>query len=302
MRIGTEHVHLAWDNSIEPVAEVAPGDPVEVDLLDASGGQLCATSTADDVPGLDFSRVNPVTGPVRVVGARVGDALVVRIVELTVDSWGWSAVIPGFGLLADDFPNPELVHSRTEAGWVQLGFGPRIPAGPMIGTLGVALPEPGAHPLLPPSRYGGNTDIRHLTAGASIRLPVGVDGALLSVGDAHAAMGDGEVCGTGVETSARAVLQVGVLPGTAPPAPVLEIAASSQRSGPALAATGIGPDLMTAARDATRSLIDEITRRTGLLPAHAYVLCSLAADLVISEIVDAPNWVVSLHLPSSILG
>ena len=171
----------------------------------------------------------------------------------------------------------------------------------MIGTLGVALPEPGAHPLLPPSRYGGNMDIRHLTAGATLHLPVGVDGALVSVGDAHATMGDGEVCGTGVETAARVALQLDLEPGAAPLTPILETARATQRSGPALVTTGIGPDLMTAARDATRSLIDEVTRRIGLSAVHAYILASLTADLVISEIVDAPNWVVSLHLPASVL-
>jgi acetamidase/formamidase len=302
VRVGVEHVHYAWDNSIEPVAELASGDRIEVDLRDASGGQITADSTAVDIPGLDFSRVNPVTGPIRLVGAQPGDAVVVRVLELDVDSWGWTAVIPGFGLLADDFPEPELVHSHPADGWVELGFGPRLPSVPMIGTMGLALPEPGAHSLLPPSRFGGNMDIRHLTAGATVRLPVGVPGALLSLGDTHATMGDGEVCGTGVETAARAVLQLDLLPGAAPSFPILETSAATQRAGAAVATTGIGPDLMTAARDATRSMIDEVTRRTSLTPPQAYLLASLAADLVISEIVDAPNWVVSLHLPLAVLG
>jgi formamidase len=274
---------------------------IELDLLDAAAGQLTGASVAADILGLDVGRINPVTGPIRVVGARSGDALVVHVVDLDVDTWGWSALIPGFGLLADDFPDPELVHCHTADGWVDLPFGPRIPARPMIGTLGVALPEPGRHPLLPPSRFGGNMDIRHLTRGATVTLPVGVDGALLSAGDTHAAMGDGEVCGTGVETRGRAVLRIDLVEGAAPLTPVLETSADSQRSGAALVTTGIGPDLMTGARDAARAMVDLVVRRTGLAPAHAYVLASLTADLIISEIVDAPNWVVSLHLPSSVL-
>jgi acetamidase/formamidase len=301
MHIGTDQIHLAWDNSIDPVAELAPGESVELDLLDASAGQLTDASVAADIAGLDFGRINPVTGPVRVAGARPGDAVAVHVVELDVDSWGWAALIPGFGLLADDFPDAELVHCRTAGDWVDLSFGARVRTRPMIGTLGVALPEPGAHPLLPPSRFGGNMDIRHLGAGATVTLPVGVDGALLSAGDTHAAMGDGEVCGTGVETRGHAVLRVDLLPGAAPPTPVLETAAESQRSGPAVVTTGIGPDLMTGARDAARAMVDLVVRRTGLAPAHAYVLTSLTADLIISEIVDVPNWVVSLHLPSSVL-
>jgi formamidase len=109
------------------------------------------------------------------------------------------------------------------------------------------------------------------------------------------------VCGTGVETAGRAVIEISFRTGTSLTTPMVESAATAQRVGPALATTGIGPDLMVAARDATRALIDEIVCRTGLSPAHAYILASLSADLVISEIVDAPNWVVSLHLPLAAL-
>ena len=126
-------------------------------------------------------------------------------------------------------------------------------------------------------------------------------GALLSIGDAHATMADGEVCGTGVETRAHVVVDVQVESGAAPPAPILTTSRSTQRVGPALVTTGVGPDLMSGARDAARSMIDEVVRRTGIAPVHAYVLASLTADLVISEIVDVPNFVVSLHLPLSVL-
>ena len=301
MRIGTESVHHAWDNSLAPVIEIEPGQRVELDLLNSSGGQLGPDSTVADVAALDFARVNPVTGPIAVRGANPGDALTVRVVELAVDSWGWTACIPGFGLLADEFPDAHLAVSSIAEGTIALPFGPSLPALPMIGTLGVALPEPGAHSLVPPSRHGGNLDIRHLTEGATITLPVGVAGALLSVGDAHAAMGDGEVCGTGIETSARTVLEIGLRPGPAPRFPILETAPASSRPGAALATTGVGPDLMAAAKDATRAMIDEITRRTGLAPVEAYLLASTSADLKISEVVDMPNWVVSMHLPLALL-
>jgi len=301
MRVGSDQVQYVWDNSVAAVIEIGPGARVELDLLDASGGQVSAASTATDIAGLDFTRVNPVTGPIRVAGAQPSDALVIQILELDVAERGWSAVIPGFGLLAEDFPDPELVHIRTIDGTVQLPFGPQLPARPMIGTIGVAMPEPGPHSLLPPSRFGGNMDIRHLTAGATLHLPVGVEGALLSAGDAHATMGDGEVCGTGVETSGRALVQVDLIAGAGPRYPVIESPAHTHRTGPALITTGIGPDLMTAAREATRTLIELIMRRTGLAAPHAYILASLTADLVISEIVDTPNWVVSAHLPTDVL-
>lgn len=300
--IGDRSVHFTWDNTISPVLTVAPDEAVSLDLLDASGGQLSPASKDGDVARLDILRVNPVTGPIRVDGAEPGDALVVRVREIHVGGWGWSALIPGFGLLADDFPHPLIVHHRTADGAVHLPFGPVLSAAPMIGTLGVALPEPGAHPLLPPSRFGGNMDVRQLTADSTVVLPVGVEGALLSAGDTHATMGDGEVCGTGVETAGQVLLEVDVRKGAAPPAPILETSADVHRSGRLLVATGVAPDLMVAARDAARSLVDQIAARTGLAPEHAYVLCSLSADLVISEIVDAPNWVVSLQIPLDVLG
>lgn len=296
MRIGTDHLHNVWDNTLQPAAKIGSGDRIEVDLLDASGGQLNGSSTASDIAAIDHSRVNPVTGPIWIAGARAGDALAVRVLELDVDTWGWCGFHSRLGLLAGDFKDPELVHICTVDGLVTLPFGPVIRSIPMIGTLGVALPAPGGHSLLPPSRYGGNLDIRHLTAGATIYLPVGVDGGLLSLGDAHATMGDGEVCGTGVETSARALLEVTLVPGAAPKSPVLETAPLSNRTGPALITTGIGPDLAIAAGDATRAMIDEISRRTGISPAHAYILVSIAGDLVVSQIVNKPQWTVSLLL------
>jgi formamidase len=171
----------------------------------------------------------------------------------------------------------------------------------MIGTIGVAPPEPGPHSIVPPRRWGGNLDIRHIGPGARLVLPVGVDGALLSLGDAHAAMGDGEVCGTGVETDATVRLRIGLQRDAAPKTPVVETDPRTHRTGAALATTGVGPDLMAAAAEAARALITEIVNRTGMAAADAYLLASVAADLKISEVVDVPNWVVSAHLELSYL-
>ncbi|WP_329124216.1 acetamidase/formamidase family protein [Streptomyces sp. NBC_01465] len=297
-----DRVHHTWDRAIAPVTTLAPGDEATLQLLDAGGGQLTAESTAADLGKLDFGRLNPVTGPLYVKGAEPGDALVVDILDVEVGEWGWTACIPGFGLLADEFPDPHLRISRITDGYAELLPGLRIPVVPMIGTIGVAPPEPGPHSVIPPRRWGGNMDIRHIGPGARLILPVGVEGALLSAGDTHAAMGDGEVCGTGVETSSTARLRVDVRKGAAPRTPVIETHPVTARTGAALATTGIGPDLMEASRDAVRALIEEITARTGLPPEDAYLLASVAADLKISEVVDAPNWVVSAHLERELLG
>jgi acetamidase/formamidase len=280
---------------------IAPGDTVEVELENASGGQLNRASAASELATLDFGRINPVTGPIYVEGAKPGDALVVEILALDVEAWGWTANIPGFGLLADRFTEPALRFSHVAGGTIELFTGMRIPALPMIGTIGTAHAEGGAFSVVPPTRYGGNMDVRHAGAGATIYLPVGVEGALLSLGDGHAAQGDGEVCGTAIETTAVATLRVTLEPERHLPAPVLLTDPRSQRTGSALATTGIGPDLFSAAREATSAMIAEIVRRTSVAEIDAYLLASVAGDLKISEVVDVPNWVVSLHLDAALL-
>lgn len=302
MHFERTRTHLGWDRTFPPVAALAPGEEATVETQDASGGQLRANSVAEDVANLNFDRVNPVTGPIWIEGAHPGDALVIEIGGMTTERWGWTANIPGFGLLADEFPDPHLRISTLKDDRAELLPGLAVPMVPMVGTIGVAPPEPGPHSIVPPRRWGGNMDIRHIGPGARLVLPVAVEGALLSLGDAHAAMGDGEVCGTGVETDAVVTLRVAVRPGAAPATPIVETHPRSQRVGAALATTGIGPDLMTAAKDAVRALLDEIVSRTGLARQDAYLLASVAADLKISEVVDAPNWVVSAHLEMAYLG
>lgn len=301
MRLTRTQTHCVWDRAIVPALRVAPGQTVTVELENASGGQLTAESTASAVAKLDFARINPVTGPIFVEGAKPGDALVVEILALDVDTWGWTANIPGFGLLADRFPEPAFRTSRISNGAVELFTGMRMPSVPMIGTIGIAPAESGQFSVVPPTRYGGNMDIRHVGAGATLYLPVAVDGGLLSLGDGHAAQGDGEVCGTAIETSSVATLRISLERDRHYPAPMLLTDARSQRTGRAFVTTGIGPDLMHAARDATSAMIAEIVRCTALSEIDAYLLASVAGDLKISEIVDVPNWVVSLHMDAGLL-
>jgi len=301
MRLTRAQTHNVWDRSIAPVHRVAPGDTVVVELENASGGQLAADSPASALATLDFGRINPVTGPIYVEGAMPGDALIVEILALDVESWGWTANIPGFGLLADRFTEPALRVSRVAQGWVELFTGMRVPSVPMIGTIGVAPAEAGRFSVVPPTRNGGNMDIRHIGAGATLYLPVAVEGALLSLGDGHAAQGDGEICGTAIETASVATIRLSLERERHLATPMLTTDACTQREGRALATTGIGPDLMTATRDAATSMIAEIVRRTTLSDVDAYLLASVAADLKISEVVDQPNWVVSLHIDVTLL-
>lgn len=301
--IHRQHHHFGWDNGLPPVTTVSPGDVVQFEVVDASGGQLSVSATAEDVARLDFARVNPVTGPVFVEGAEPGDALVVEVLGFEGSGWGWTAIIPGFGLLAEDFPKPHLHISHYTSGGVEFLPGIRLPYRPFPGTIGVALAAPGVHSVVPPREVGGNLDIRDLTEGARLHLPVQVPGALFSVGDTHAAQGDGEVCGTAVESPMRIALRFNLKKAAHLPRPAFETpgeAGGGSGDKGFFATTGIAPDLMAAAKDAVRYMIDHLGREYGLSPEVAYMLCSVAVDLRISEVVDAPNWVVSAYLPKGI--
>jgi acetamidase/formamidase len=295
--------HCGWNNAQAPALTVAPGATIEFHPVDASGGQITAVSTVAALATLDFARVNPVVGPVAIDGAEPGDALKVTLVSFAPSGWGWTGNIPGFGLLADQFPAPALHIWKYDAAALtpaMYGPGGRVPLKPFCGTIGVAPAEPGVHSIVPPRRVGGNMDIRDIGAGAELYLPVAVKGALFSVGDTHAAQGDGEVCGTAIESPASLVARFDLIKGANLAFPRFTTPGPVSRHLDAKGyevTTGIGPDLMQAARAALSGMIDLLAARQHMNPVDAYMLCSVCADLRISEIVDQPNWVVSLYFP-----
>ncbi|MBN9244093.1 MAG: acetamidase/formamidase family protein [Mesorhizobium sp.] len=297
------HHHFGWDNSIAPVEKVAPGSTIEFQCLDSSGGQLTEKSTLADVGRLDFEKVNPVTGPIFVEGAEPGDALKVTIEAFKPSGFGWTANIPGFGLLADQFKEPGLTLWKYDAASLEpalFGKHGRVPLKPFAGTIGNAPAEKGLHSVVPPRRVGGNLDIRDLAAGTVLYLPVEVAGALFSVGDTHAAQGDGEVCGTAIESAMNAVLTLDVVKGANLKTPRFTTPGPVTRHLDAKGyevTTGIGADLMEGARSAVAQMVDLLAARYNLAPVDAYMLVSVCGDLRISEIVDMPNWVVSFYFP-----
>ena len=303
-RVAAEQNHLAWDPAIPAVASVGSGDLVEFDCLDASNGQLDADSTTETLGRLDFDRVDQVTGPVEVSGAEPGDTLQVDLLEFEPADWGWTASIPGFGLLAADFPDPFLKITRLPAPGEPIEFWPgiRLPLAPFCGELGVA-PETGPRSTIPPDLHGGNMDTRHLVAGSTLFLPVFHAGARFSIGDGHATQGDGEVSGTAIETPMRAVVRLTVrkdLHVTGPEFFAAPDPHAALRSGARYATDGIGPDLMVASQDALRRMVEWLGREHGLDAMQAYLLSSVAVDLHISEIVDVPNYVVTAYCPLGI--
>ena len=304
IHVARDQNHLAWAPAIEPIATIGSGQVVEFDCLDASNGQLTADSTTESLANLDFAGVDQVNGPIAVDGAEPGDTLQVELLDFEPADWGWTASIPGFGLLADDFPDGFYKVTRFDASTGRAEFWPGItlPLAPFCGELGVA-PATGPLSTIPPDVHGGNMDTRHLVAGSTLYLPVFHAGARFSVGDGHATQGDGEVCGTAIETPMRARIRLTVRKDLRVTGPEFQAAADPHavlRNGPRYATDGIGPDLMTAARDALRRMIEWLGREHGLDPMRAYLLCSVAIDLRISEIVDVPNFVVTAHCPLGI--
>ncbi len=301
--IHSEQRHLGWDRNIPPALTVAPGNIVEFDVIDASGGQLTPDSTAADVAALKHGKLNPLTGPLHVEGAKPGDALKVTLIEVGPSGWGWTANIPGVGLLADQFSEAALhIWSYDAASLLPAHYGPggRVPLKPAIGAIGLAPGEEGPHGVASPRRVGGNMAIRDLGRGAELYLPVEVEGGLFSVGNIHAAQGEGEVCGSAIESPMKVAFRFDVVNNARLAFPRFDtqgpVARHLDDKGYHVT-TGIADDPSQAARDAVRGKLDHLAKLHGMAPVEANRLCSVCADLRIGRIVDQRDTIASLYFP-----
>lgn len=306
--------HLAWDNSIPPILKVASGTTIKFDCLDASNGQVLPSSTSETLKSLVFSSLDQVNGPIFVDGAQPGDTLEIEVISIKTAEWGWTGLIPGFGLLADVFTEPALkiweLNREEGYAWFDKEKGIKIPLRPFAGEMGVAPGEPGAHSTIPPYKTGGNLDTRYLTQGSKLYLPVEVEGALFSVGDGHAAQGDGEVCGTAIETPIEIEVKLTVQKNkpfvktphflTPPTVSSAAVPLSSIPNTQYYCTIGVEPSLQDATRSAVLHMIDMLAIEYGLSKVDAYMLCSVAGELRLMEVVDMPNFVVGMMLPKSI--
>jgi acetamidase/formamidase len=303
-RIDPAQVHHEWDSGLPPTLRVASGDVVELDLRMAGHGQVAEGDAYEDAR-LDFATLYHLAGPIHVEGAEPGDTLRVDILSLEPGDWGWAAILPGIGLLPDDFPDPRLwtfdLRARDR---VEVAPGVFVPVQPFLGTMGTHPGEPAVAAAFPPHRGGGNVDTRHLRAGVTLWLPVWCAGALFSCGDPHAAQGDGEVCVTAVECPMHARLRLTVekrtiaAPSFRTPGPLTRELDAGGWHG----TMGLHADLMEGARVAVRAAIDWIVAEHGLTREEAYLVCSIAGDLKIHEVVDSGVWNVGMAVPLSIFG
>ena len=219
-RISDEDTHHVWDNSLPPAVTIDPGDTVRCTVTEGSCGQMWPGAPAAQLAALDLAGCYPLAGPIHVNKPSPATSW-----RSTCSSWrrrrgDGPASRPGFGLLGDDFDEPYVRYFElgTTARTV-LCDGVTIPIQPFLGTMGVAPDGAGALPVLPPTKGAGNVDTRHLTVGSTLELPVFVPGALLSLGDAHAAQGDGEVCGTTIECGMDVVVRIDLAEDVHPVAP-----------------------------------------------------------------------------------
>ena len=293
------NIHFKWSPSLNPVLYVNDNQELTVKIPDSSTLQINRNSSTDDMSRIDSSKLDAAVGPIYVNGAEPGDVLEVKIMDISTADWGWTGIIKNFGFLKGMFENRLVIWdikdgiASTSGDFLR---GVNIRVSPFLGIVGVS-PAEGDHPMIPPQSFGGNMDNKLLKKGSSVFLPVYQKGALLSLADPHAAQGDGEVCGTAIETIAETKIFIKVHKKMGMKYP--RAFSSENHNGEVIVTMGIHSDLKTAARESLLNMIEEL-KLCGYSADESYMLCSVAGDLRISEIVDEPNFVVSTVLPKEI--
>jgi acetamidase/formamidase len=300
-RLSAEPPHSRWNRALTPRLTIAPGDTVHMECVDSSGAQVHPGMTLAEFLEIDRGRIHALTGPIFVQGAEPGDVLQVDVVEIAHKGWGWSSVITGLGFLKERFKEPYLLHWELDEA-VSRSLAPAVvPLKPFCGVMGVAPAEDGEFRTRPPGIFGGNMDVRELSSGSTLYLPVLNHGALFSAGDAHAAQGDGEVCINGIECPVDATLRFQLHKQRPLLGPLVEAGKRPIAEPEAWVVVESCPDAVAAARAATSRMIDLLVAQWGFSDVHAYILCSVAMNLRMSQVVNEPMFTVSASLQKQIL-
>ncbi len=293
-----DQTHSIFSATIPPVLTVPSGTVIEAFTEEASDQQFEMGSSVDAVASLDFDPIHPLTGPVYVEDAQPGDVLAVTLHKVEIGDWGWTAIVPGFGFLADDFPDAALrtFELGKDATSIDFGKGITIPLRPFPGVMGVAPATDSLLSTIPPRANGGNMDDPNMVEGTTVYFPVFVEGALFSIGDAHATQGHGEVSGTAIEAPMRFVYELNLIKGGH------TMQEPQYETDDYYAVTAFATTIDEAAKKATRYMIDYLESVHGLSRQEAYMVCSLAGDLKIAEVVDVPHMLVAMHISKDVLG
>jgi acetamidase/formamidase len=293
--------HSRWNRAFKPRLCIAPGDTVHLECVDSSGAQVHTGMTVPEFLQIDRGRIHALTGPIFVEGAEPGDVLEIDILEVAHKGWGWSSVIAGLGFLKERFSEPYLFHWQLE-GAVSRSLAPAaVPLRPFCGVMGVAPAQDGEFRTRPPGVFGGNMDVRELSKGATLYLPVLNRGALFSAGDAHAAQGDGEVCINGIECPADVTLRFRLHKQRPLAGPLVESPSQELAGAQSWIVVESATDAVSAARAATSRMIDLLVDHWRFSEVHAYLLCSVAMHLRLSQVVNEPMFTVSAAIAKHVL-
>lgn len=288
-RVSCEHVIFEMNKENEPVLTVTSGETVVFETQDCFSGDV--KTEADTVSNIDFSTVNPATGPLYVEGAEVGDTLKVSIKRITIDAKGAVLTTPGLGLLSEGIEFEETAIAEvTDTATLYKGY--EIPLRKMIGVIGTAPAGEGVNTGTPHD-HGGNLDTTLIGEGASLYLPVNVEGALLSMGDMHSSMGDGEIMGSGLEVAGEIEVVVEVLKADKRPLPFIEtedlyVTVASRET------------MEDASKLALNNMVNFLTQNTEMTFNQAGMFLSLAGDLKVSQAVN-PNKTMRVEVRKDIL-
>ncbi len=295
--LSRDQTHNKFSSTIEPILTISSGEVIEAFTEDASDQQLLPGATLADLRKLSFDPIHPLTGPIFVEEAEPGDMIAVKLHKIDLIDYGWNAIAPGFGFLAEDFPDPYIRTYTFDSTSKSVAFNDkiRIPLRPFPGVMGVAPATKDSLNTIPPRANGGNMDDPHMVEGTTVYFPVFVKGALFSIGDGHAAQGLGEVCGTAIEAPLRILFDIHVIKGKSIKEPQYE-------TKDYYAVTAFATTLDEASKKAVKYMIDYLEAEHGLTRQEAYTLCSLAGDLKIAEVVDLPHVLVTMHMSKSVLG
>ena len=300
--LAAEPTHSVWNRALHPRLRIAPGDIVHMECVDSSGAQVYPSMTLDGYLKIDRTRIHALTGPIYVDGAEPGDVLQIDVLEVMHKGWGWSSVVGGLGFLHERFSEPYFFCWKLD-GAVSRSLEPAIvPLRPFCGVMGVAGAQDGEFRTRPPGPFGGNIDVRELCSGATLYLPVLNAGALFSAGDAHAAQGDGEVCINGIECPVDATLRFQLHKQRPLAGPMVETFAKPYpEADDAWIVVESATDATVAARRATSRMVDLLAERWGFSEVHAYLLCSVAMNLRLSQVVNVPMYTVSAAVSKHVL-